>query len=110
MAQASGVATIVQELKEMLVTYARQETVNPLKNLGRYVAFGFGGSVLMGIGGVLLIVSLLRVLQEETGGVFDGNWSWAPYFLTVLVIAVLVAILGLMVKRARDANLRRSDR
>ena len=110
MAQAKGVAAIVQELKEMLVTYARQETVDPLKNLGRYVAFGFGGSILMGIGGVLFVVAILRLLQEETGQVFENNLSWAPYFLTVMVIALLIAVLGAMIKRARDANLRRSNR
>ena len=77
----------------MVRDYARQETIQPLKGLGRFLAFGVAGSVLVGIGVTLLFLAGLRALQTETGETFTGNWSWAPY-LIVTVAAALVAGLA----------------
>lgn len=90
--------TLVQELWDLVVAYARQETVEPLKGLGRFVAFGIGGSLVLGLGVVLLLLAGLRALQEEAASTFDGDWSWAPYgitlFGTVVVIGLAVAAVG----------------
>jgi hypothetical protein len=102
--KAQGVTAIAQELKDLLVSYARQETVDPIKALGRYLAFGFAGALFIGVGGVLFVVAVLRVLQEETGSAFTGNLSWIPYLLTLLVIMVAIGLLAFVVKRTRDAN------
>jgi hypothetical protein len=37
------------------------------------------------------VLAVLRVLQDETGTVFDGNWSVVPYVLTLLICAAVVA-------------------
>ena len=89
-----GLADEGRELYELLVAYARQETTDPLRGLGRYLGFGALGSILVGLGSLLLVIGFLRVLQTETGTTFTGNWSWAPYLLTVLVAC---AIIGLAV-------------
>ena len=34
----------------------------------------------------MLLVALLRLLQEETGA-FDGNLSWIPYLIVTVVAA-----------------------
>ena len=81
--------------RELLVTYAKQEIVEPLKSLGRFLGFGVAGSVLLGLGAVLLTLAVLRALQTETGTTFTGNWSWAPYLIVLvadLVAAVLLAL------------------
>jgi predicted cobalt transporter CbtA len=94
----------VQELWLLLRDYARQETIEPLKGLGRFVAFGVAGSLLVGIGVTLLVLAGLRALQTETGTTFTGNWSWAPY-LIVTVAAALVAGLAVRAishKRSRS--------
>lgn len=83
----------IADLRELVVTYAKQETVEPLKNLGRFVGFGVGGSVLVAISGVLLTLGSLRLLQEEASDTFDGNWSWAPYAI-VMVGAGVAAFLA----------------
>lgn len=78
---------VLQELRDLIVAYFQQETVVPLKQLGRYVMFGVVGALLLGIGVLLLAMSGLRALQDETGTTFTGNWSWAPYgimFVTLL--------------------------
>jgi membrane protein implicated in regulation of membrane protease activity len=89
----------LRELKELLVAYFKQETIDPLKGLARYVAFGVLGALLMGTGICFLAIGGLRALQTQTGTTFTGNWSWAPYGITVAGLMV-IAIAALM--RARS--------
>ncbi|MDQ3758214.1 MAG: hypothetical protein M3394_10240 [Actinomycetota bacterium] len=88
-----GLPTLAGELWELVVGYAKQETIEPLKNLGRFIAFGVMSSFLLGIGLVLLALAGLRALQTETGDAFDGDLTWAPY-LVVLVGSGLVMVLA----------------
>lgn len=92
--------TLATELWELVRDYAKQELVEPLKGLGRYIGFGLAGAVCVGIGSVLLALSLLRALQTETGAHFHDHLSWVPY-LVVLVVSglVLVLLASLMGKR-----------
>lgn len=76
----------------MTVTYFKQETIVPLKALGRFVGFGVAGSVLLANGTVLLVLGGLRALQTETGDTFAGNLSWAPYLITVVAGAIVCAL------------------
>jgi Putative Actinobacterial Holin-X, holin superfamily III len=92
--EAKPIGEVVSELVDLTKAYAKQETVDPLKGVGRYLAYGAVGAVLLGIGVILLMLSALRALQTETGTTFTGNWSWVPY-LIVLVAAVLVIGLAL---------------
>ena len=88
----SSLPTLVTELWSMTVTYFKQETIVPLKALGRFVGLGVGGSVLLATGTVLLVLAGLRALQTETGDVFQGDWSWAPYLITVVGCALVCAL------------------
>jgi NO-binding membrane sensor protein with MHYT domain len=89
---AAPLPQLVNELWELLVAYFKQETIVPLKQLGKYVAMGVAGSLLLGLGVMFLALSGLRALQTETGDAFDGNWSWVPYaiVLATLLIAALI--------------------
>ena len=80
------------DLVSLVVDYAKQETLEPVKSLGRFLLWGVAGSVALSIGLVLLLVALLRVVQEETGSTFRGNLSWLPYVVTA---AAAVAVVGL---------------
>jgi hypothetical protein len=97
---------LVVELKELVIGYVKQETVVPLKQLGRYVAFGVLGSLLLGLGVVLLGVGGLRALQTETGTTFTGDWSWAPYGIVFVALFVGAGITW----KVRNASLRRRER
>jgi hypothetical protein len=88
-ADDKSVPQVLSELKDLTVDYAKQETVEPLRGLARFVGFGVGGSFLLGVGVCLLALAFLRFLQTETDGTFDGNWSWAPYLITTVVLGVL---------------------
>ncbi len=84
---------LVLELKDLLVAYLKQETVVPIQQLGRYLAFGIAGSVMMGVGVLLLSLGFLRLLQEETGTTFTGNWSWVPYIIVFAGLVIGAAIV-----------------
>lgn len=90
--RAKPLPTLISELWELTVTYLKQETVEPIKGLGRYIALGVAGSVFVSIGLVLLVVAGLRALQTETGDLFDGNFTWAPYFITLVGCGVILAL------------------
>jgi hypothetical protein len=92
----------VAELWDLVRAYALQETVEPIKGLGRYAAMGIAGSLLLSIGLVELMIAALRALQTETDGWLDGQLSWAPY-LIVLVIGALVMFLLLRATRRKRA-------
>ena len=55
------------EALQLVIDYVKQETLDPLKGLGRYILFGVAGSVALAIGLVVLSVGFLRLLQGETG-------------------------------------------
>lgn len=90
--RAASIPEVLSELKDMTVAYARQETIDPLKGLGRFVVFGIGGSFMLGIGVVLLTLGGLRALQTQTSSTFEGNWSWAPYAITLVLLVALAAL------------------
>jgi hypothetical protein len=92
-----GAGAQVAELKDLVVGYAKQETVDPLKTLGRYLGYGFAGSVVLGLGLSMLLLALLRGLQQieifNDGDRFEGGtFSWAPYGITALVGTIVVAL------------------
>ena len=92
----------VAELWELVVAYFKQETTEPLKRLGRVVGFGIAGSLLLGIGVVFVAIGALRYLQHDLSDTFDGNWTFAPYLIVIvllLVTAGLVFTLGTRTKK-----------
>jgi hypothetical protein len=89
----AGLPTEFKELLDLVVTYARQQTIDPLKQLARWVAFGVAGALLIGLGCLLLGVGLLRAIQSETGTHLAGNWSWVPYVVVVVFLGVVIALM-----------------
>ena len=73
-----------EDIKDVAVRYLKEETVDPVKALGRYTAWGCAGSFLIGLGGLLLLVGTLRLFQH----IFHGTTSWIPYLLVFLLGAV----------------------
>lgn len=100
-----GTIDTLRELWRLLVAYARQETVDPLRSLGRSLVWGLVGTVLMGAAAVFAALAVLRVLQSETT-VFDDALSWLPYLLAALLMLLVAGLALWGISRASD----RSDR
>lgn len=96
---ASGGAG-AKDVFRMAVAYTKQETIDPLKTIGRYVAFGLAGAVFLGFGLVLFVLAGLRALQTQTETTFTGNLSWIPYLMAVAIAAVLIGLIVFAMTRA----------
>ncbi len=94
--------TLIEELRELIVAYAKQETLEPLRDLGRFLGYGIGGAVAIGLGVSLLLLGGLRLLQTETGDAFAGNWSWVPYLSVLAASGVVIALA--LAARARSTK------
>jgi hypothetical protein len=98
---------LVLELRDLVVTYVRQQTLVPLQQLGRFIGFGILGSLLLGFGVLFLAMSGLRAIQDESGDTFSGDWSWVPYLIMFVVLLfgaglVWVARTALGPRRSSD--------
>ncbi len=86
-----SVTVLGNELLSLVVAYAKQETIDPLKSLARFVAWGVAGAFLIATGGVLLALAAVRAAQAESGAHLHGNLTWVPY-AGGLILAVVGAV------------------
>jgi hypothetical protein len=87
-------ASSVGDVVDLVKLYARQETLGPLKGAGRWLGLGAAGAVLIGLGSVIVLLGLLRLIQTEWERAATGALSWLAYLL-VLVVTVLLLLLVL---------------
>lgn len=80
----------VNDLVESVKTYARQETLGPLKGAARWVAVGTLAATSLGIAMVFLAMAVLRLSQDLGGNTLDGAWSFVHYLITLIVVSLLV--------------------
>jgi len=106
--ESKSIPALVGELWEMTLAYLKQETVEPAKGLGRFVAFGVGGSLVLALGLVIMLLGGLRALQDETGATFTGDLTWAPYGITAGGALVLVGAAAWAAVRGRGRRRGRS--
>jgi hypothetical protein len=90
---------LVAELWTMVVAYLKQETLEPIRSLGRYVALGLVAGIFVGLGGILMGLGALRALQTELGVHLGGDWSWAPYLIVVLAFLAAAAVAASRIGR-----------
>lgn len=86
----------LHDLWDLLVAYAKQETIDPLRNLGRYLGFGLAGVLLLTLGTFLLGMALLRFVQTMTGDWVNDPWSWVPYLAPIAFYGI---VIGLAISR-----------
>jgi hypothetical protein len=85
----------LQEVRDLFVRYFKEQTIEPLKELGRFVAFGALGSIFVAFGVVVGLLGILRMFQWLFP-VLDGSLSWIPY---LIVVVLAVAVGALVVQR-----------
>ena len=94
-----GLPSEFKELIDLIVTYAKQQTIDPLKALLRWVGFGVAGGLLVGLGFLLLALALLRLLQTELHRQLSGNLSWIPYLAAVVFLALVIGMTVRQISR-----------
>jgi uncharacterized BrkB/YihY/UPF0761 family membrane protein len=92
------------EAVALVKAYARQETIEPLKNLKRFVGFGIAGGILIALGLFFFALAGLRYMQTHRflGQHITGNWSWVPYMIVAVVGAVLAYLFTSRIRKGDD--------
>jgi len=100
----------LNELKDLVVRYAKQETVDPLVGLKNTLIFGLSGAVCIGLGVSLALLGLLRGLQQldffADDGVGNGALSLVPYGATILVALIVIGLAVMGMSRSKAAKRR----
>lgn len=73
----------------MVRDYVKQETLDPLRGVGRWLAWGLVGAIALLFGAVLGLVGLLRLLQAEVFNEPNG-FTWAPYMIVVVCALIMI--------------------
>ena len=83
---------------QLTVDYLKQEVVEPLRGLGRFLYMGIAGSFFLAFGLLLILLGVLRLLQTETGTALDGDWSWVPYAVVVVLGIAVIGVAALRIQ------------
>ena len=94
---AKGDPGDIGQVVELVKDYVRQETLGPIKGAGRWLGRGVAGAALIGTGCVFLVLAALRLIQNEYGRSFRGQWmSMLPY---LFAFVISLAVIGIAVWR-----------
>ncbi len=105
----------VQELQKMVVDYAKQETLDPLKSLGRYVGLGVGGSIMIFLGVSFMGFGVLRFLQtldpfdsvsDSTTVTTEQSATWGstiPYLAAIVTLGLALFVIYRALIRAKES-------
>ncbi len=88
------------EVVDLVIAYARQETVGPLRGVGRWILWGLVSMAFVSVGMVLVALGSLRLIQDIAGSAFSGGFSWVPYAITVALSGVVVAVALAQIRKA----------
>ena len=102
-----GLAGAGGDAVQLVLDYAKQETLGPLKSLGRFLAFGLAGSLFLAVGVSVLLLAGLRAMQTETGTTFAGNRTWIPYVATAGAAALVAGLSAWRITRGAATRRRR---
>ncbi|MEZ5180594.1 MAG: hypothetical protein R2702_01735 [Acidimicrobiales bacterium] len=99
-----GVGEVVNDLWQLTRDYAKQETIDPLKSLGRFLSRGIGGAALLALGVLFGALAVLRALQTETGEHLTGSWDFVPYAVALLFTLACTVLAVLAIKKPMRAS------
>ena len=91
MADPKEIPQLTTELLQISREYLRQETIEPLKRLGKHAGMGFGGAMVLSVGSVFLTLGLYSGLKVWLP---EGEW-WVVLsrFITAASAAVAAGIV-----------------
>ena len=91
----------IRELKDLVVAYAKQETVDPVKNIAATLGWAVGGALCLGVAVVFATIAVLRMVQTELPELLDGHGqsSFVPYLIVLVALAGGLAIVVTAMRR-----------
>ena len=92
------------EVIDFVKTYAKQETLDPLKGAGRWLGWGAAAAFTMGLGLMIVLLGVLRVVQTEVDRLATGSLSWGAYGVTLIVTLALLAVTLLRIRKSTLNN------
>lgn len=97
--EEKGVGEVVGDLWQLLRDYAKQETIDPLRSVGRFLGFGLAGAVLLALGILFIALAVLRALQTETGSALTGVLDFVPYLVAFVIAAIVILVAVMAIKK-----------
>jgi len=95
---------VVSELWGLVKDYGTQEVVDPVKNLGRFIAYGSAAAFCFAIAGLLFAVAFMRIIQVEGRRWFHGNWTFVPYVIAIFFCLVAAFLSYKQIKAGKHGD------
>ncbi len=103
--QQKGTGEILNDLWTLIKDYAKQETIDPLKSIGRFLMWGIPGAIILTLGLLFGSLAILRGLQTETDAHLTGSWDYVPHLAAFVFAVVGAGISAALIKRPfKDAG------
>jgi hypothetical protein len=97
-ANPAEIPQLVTELVDMSKAYLQQETVDPLKKVGRYAGFSIGGGLLLAVGWLLVVMAILRWVTE----LLPSGDAWeALAYVIAAIVGLGIAGISMKIAAAR---------
>lgn len=96
----------IVDLVDSVKSYARQETIDPIRGAARWVMVGTVAAACLGISLVMLTLGVLRLSQDLGGTALDGSWSFVHYLIALVVVSIMVAM---SLSRIRQRSLAKGE-
>lgn len=90
--EEKGTGDAIADVWQLIRDYAKQETIDPLKSIGRFLGWGLPGAVFLGLGLLFATLAILRGLQTETEAHLTGSLNVIPYVVAFVVTALVAAL------------------
>lgn len=90
---------VATDLWQLVRDYAKQETIDPLRSIGRFLGYGLAGAALFSLGAVFAVLAILRILQDETGAHLTGSWNFLPYAAALVLMVIVIAVCARIITK-----------
>ena len=88
-----------EDVLDLVVSYAKQETIEPLRGAMRWILWGLASMAFICTGLVFLVLGVVCLSQDVLGESFQHSWSFVSYFVGVLACGVVVAFALTSIKK-----------
>lgn len=104
-ARRASAVNQASDLVDTVKQYAKQETIDPIRGAGRWLAYGALASICLGLALIVATLGFLRLSQFLGGRAMSGSWSFVHYLVALAVDGALVALtISRISRRSLEKN------